>query len=395
MKNQRKKPIILGLLALLLLAGVIKVLTLKNSAKQLQEVFALDDNIITKLVNKESTKNHDEVLAKIDKLFNKMMGDQDKRLLRLERQNQALMAEIKLLKSPPQQGLLRERLVYLYPYDPLVKFPAYVWQLWKHGLNDERFEQQYKDGEAQWAWKNPGFVHELFNDDTAHTMVRYLYREMPEVIAAYEKLPEVILKMDFFRYLILYAKGGVYLDIDTYPLQPIPNWIPENVSPDELGMIFAVESENNAANWRDDTHRRLQFGQFVIQAKPGHPILREAIAQIVELTQRRARAQPNPDDRLTLPGNANEKQLEISKWTGAGLWTDVVFHYFNDWVLSLVFQAMLWKDFHGLKKPKLVLDILVLPIKLFALEVAIPKDGKIDDPLAFVKHYSAGIWKNA
>ena len=43
----------------------------------------------------------------------------------------------------------------------------------------------------------PGFVHELFNDDTAHTMIKYLYRQIPEVINAFEALPEVILRMDF------------------------------------------------------------------------------------------------------------------------------------------------------------------------------------------------------
>lgn len=394
MKNQRKRPILVGLLVLVVLGVVLRLTTSKALSKQLQELFQHDDNLISKMVNRELTKNHDEVLAKIDKLFNKIMTEQDKRLTRLERQNQLLLDEVRLLKLPPEKGTLRERLTYLFPYDPLVKFPAYVWQLWKHGLNDDRFDQQYKDGEAQWAWKNPGFVHELFNDDTAHTMIKYLYRQVPEVVQTYEKLPEVILKMDFFRYLILFAKGGVYADIDTYPLQPIPNWIPENVLPDELGMILLVELENNAANWKEDSHRRLQFGQFVLQAKPGHPVLREIIARIIEHTIRKLNSLLS-DERLRLPGHANDKQLEILKWTGAGVWTDVVFHYFNDWVQSLVFQLVSWKDFRGLKKPKLVSDVLVMPIKLFALDHAIPKDGKIEDPLAFVKHYSAEIWKNA
>lgn len=104
------------------------------------------------------------------------------------------------------------------------------------------------------------------------------------MIEAFELLPETIMKMDFFKYLILYAKGGVYADIDTYPLQPIPNWTPENVSPLDIGMIIAIESDSSSPDWRKEQIRRLQFGQFVIQAKPGHPILREAIAQIIEQT---------------------------------------------------------------------------------------------------------------
>ena len=107
---------------------------------------------------------------------------------------------------------------------------------------------------------------------------------MPEVVKAYELMPEIVLRMDFFRYLILFAKGGVYADIDTYPLQPVPNWIPENVSPLELGMIISVETDSNLNNWRQELARRLRFGQFIMQAKPGHPILREIISRITEKT---------------------------------------------------------------------------------------------------------------
>ena len=92
-------------------------------------------------------------------------------------------------------------------------------------------------------------------------------------------------KNGFFRYLILFAKGGVYADIDTFPIQPIPNWIPENVSPLDIGLIVGVESDSNSPNWRSESVRRLQLGQFVMQSKPGHPILREIIAQIVLYTK--------------------------------------------------------------------------------------------------------------
>lgn len=81
------------------------------------------------------------------------------------------------------------------------------------------------------------------------------------------------------------------------------------------------------------------------------------------------------------------------KWTGGGIWTDVIMNYFNDYIKSSIYQQITWKEFHNLKIPKLVSDILVLPISSFASDLEIPKDGKIEDPLAFVKHYSAKIWK--
>ncbi|KAK6458251.1 uncharacterized protein RJT20DRAFT_126230 [Scheffersomyces xylosifermentans] len=394
--NSRKRPILITFFVIVALVVVTRFTTSRNSAKNFQEILQNlpNENVLglKNLIYNENEKSQDEFLAKLDKQNKKYFQAQEQRLAKLEKQNEILINEIKALKTPPAQASLRERLIFLYPYDAAARFPAYIWQSWKHGLNDEHFNEKYREGETQWAWKNPGFVHELFNDDTAHTMIKFLYHQVPEVIEAYEIMPEVILRMDFFRYLILYAKGGVYADIDTYPLQPIPNWIPENVSPDELGMIISIETDSNSPNWRSESVHRLQFGQFVIQAKPGHPILRDTIASIVERTLSKRNALLE-SEKLKLTGSSNQRSLEISAWTGSGLWTEIVLKYFNDYIQSSIYQKITWKEFHDLKIPKLVSDILILPINSFASEIEIPKDGKITDPLAFVKHYAAKIWK--
>ncbi|GME78240.1 unnamed protein product [Ambrosiozyma monospora] len=223
-----------------------------------------------------------ELAKKLNELTEKLLDDQEVRLKKLEKDRLQLEKQLNELRRPHQDATLRERLAYMFPYDQDRKFPAYIWQSWKYGLNDERFGPKYKKGEEQWAVKNPGFVHELFNDDTSNAIVHYVYMNIPEVVRAYELMPHVVLKMDFFRYLMLFAKGGVYADVDTLPLQPIPNWIPENVEPSEIGMIIAIQSDPNSQDWREHYARRLQFGNWVIQAKPGHPILREMIATVLE-----------------------------------------------------------------------------------------------------------------
>ncbi|EER34014.1 hypothetical protein CTRG_02832 [Candida tropicalis MYA-3404] len=374
-------PIILTLTILGLIITFFSFPSL-NGGKDIQEVISNLPNDkmlgLSNLLSTENTKNQGELLAKIEKLHAKFFEEQNERLVRIEKQNKKLLEEIKLLKAPPATASIRDKLTFLYPYDADARFPAYVWQTWKHGLNDERFDERYKEGERQWAYKNPGFVHELFNDDTAHAMVKHLFKQVPEVIQAFEKLPEVVLKMDFFRYLILFAKGGVYADIDTFPIQPIPNWIPENVSPLDIGLIVSVESDSNSPNWRQDSVRRLQFAQFVMQSKPGHPILREIIAQIIEYTKNM--------DTLELGGNTNEKSLTIMKWTGSARFTDVIFQYWNDYLLSGIFESINWQQLHNLNIPKLMGDVLVLPQNSFAA-----KDEK--DQLAFAKHYGDKIYK--
>ncbi|CAX41078.1 alpha-1,6-mannosyltransferase, putative [Candida dubliniensis CD36] len=378
---RRHIPLILTFTILGLLLTFFGFSSFKG-AKDIQEVISNlpNDKILglSNILTTENSKNQGELLIKIEKLHNKYYKDQEERLKKIEKQNNEILQEIHLLKSPPSYASIRDKLTFVYPYDAEVRFPAYIWQTWKHGLNDEKFDEKYREGERQWAYKNPGFVHELFNDDTAHTMVKYLYRQIPEVINAFESLPEVILKMDFFRYLILFAKGGVYADIDTYPIQPIPNWIPENVSPLDIGLIVGIENDSNSPNWRSESVRRLQLGQFVMQSKPGHPILREIIAQIVLYTK-----------KLEVPelnGNPNAKAISIMKWTGSGRFTDVVFQYLNDYILSSIYESINWQHLHNLQVPKLLGDILVLPKMSFSAE-----DEK--NPLSFVKHYGDKIYK--
>lgn len=400
-RNKTKRTIYtsLAIVFLLLLGGrFLLTHTLKNGGKNLQEVLAnLPNESVMGILNmifNENEKQQDELLNKLNRLQKENMEKQMELLKQIQAKQDYIIDQLQIMKKPADDLSLRDKLSFLFPYDPKLKFPAYIWQSWKHGLNDERFDEKYRQGETQWAWKNPGFVHELFNDDTSSTIIRHLYNKIPEIVAAYDALPELILKMDFFRYLILYAKGGVYADIDTHPLQPVPNWIPDNVSPNEIGMIIAIESEMDTADWKEENHRRLQFGQFVIQAKPGHPILREVIAQITTNTLTSKRELESNDEKLELLGSPAQKSLTILKWTGAGIWTDVVMRYFNDYLQSSIFQKVTWKDFYGMSIPRLVSDVLILPKASFASEIEIPKDGKISDPLAFVKHHAAKIWKS-
>lgn len=353
----------------------------------------LDNNLFGLKLNDQM-----EISKKLDEIAEKLLEQQEKRLLQLEDDKNRLERQLNEMKKPSPDLSLREKLAFIYPYDQNQKFPAYVWQTWKFGLNDDRFGKEYKQGEEQWAVKNPGFVHELFNDDTSRAIIRYLYRSIPEIVKVYDSLPHVILRVDFFRYLILFAKGGVYADVDTLPLQPIPNWIPENVDPAELGMIIGIESDPIDKNWRKYYTRRLQFANWVIQAKPGHPILREIIAAITDITLEKL----NNNENRIRNENDDEFMLDIMNWTGDGLFTDVIFRYFNDYVLSGIFSKVTWKDFTKMEVPKLVSDVLVLPVNSFGAgekefdelpDNAIQSDQ--DHQLAFVKHYKHQVFKQS
>lgn len=343
-----------------------------------------------------------EISNKLDKLTQKLFEQQENRLNKLEEDKNRLEVQLSRLNKPPNDLTLREQLAFVYPYDNKQKFPAYIWQCWKYGLYDERFGKDYKLGEEQWAIQNPGFIHELFNDDTLNAIIRYLYINIPDVVKAFESLPHKLLKMDFFKYLILFAKGGVYADVDTLPLKPIPNWLPENVDPTELGMIISIEYDlnlneedlNDENEWKNHYARKLQFANWIIQSKPGHPILREMIASITEFTINKI----NKHQVFIGDERTNKFMLEVMNWTGDGRWTDVILSFFNDYVQSGIFQKITWKDFTRMEEPKLVSDVLVLPINSFNVgantnDPLKTKPRNENDALAFVKHYRDGVFK--
>ncbi|KAK3065624.1 hypothetical protein LTS18_002605, partial [Coniosporium uncinatum] len=172
---------------------------------------------------------------------------------------------------------LRDQLEYQFPYDPQSKFPAYIWQTWKYTPASGEFEENFREPEASWTLMHPTFIHEVVTDSVALHLMRHLYASVPEVLEAYNALPLPVMKADFFRYLILLARGGIYSDIDTAALKSATEWVPSEVPRDSYGMVIGVEADPDRDDWAQWYSRRIQFCQWTIQSKPGHPILRDIV----------------------------------------------------------------------------------------------------------------------
>lgn len=276
---------------------------------------------------------------------------------------------------------LTEKLEYQYPYDVETKFPAYIWQTWKYGPAESKFS--FRGQESSWSELHPGFVHEVITDAVAANMVKLFYAGVPEVLEAYAALPLPVLKADFFRYLILLARGGVYSDIDTTALKSAVEWIPESVPRNAIGLVIGVEADPDREDWHEWYSRRIQFCQWTIQSKPGHPVLREVVAHITTETLKRKRS----------GGLKHFKTLDVIEFTGPAVWTDAIMEYFNDaryFDLSNSKGAIDWQNFTGMETPKKVGDVVVLPITSFSPGVAQMGAGEVDDAMAFVQHEFEG-----
>ena len=276
---------------------------------------------------------------------------------------------------------LRERLKFHFPYERESKFPAYIWQTWKVGPDSGDFEARLRPFEASWSSLHPGFVHEVITDQAAVHLINYLFASVPEIVQAYEAMPLPVIKADFFRYLILLARGGIYSDIDTKALRSAADWLPEKLDRSTVGLVIGVEADPDRPDWKDWYARRIQFCQWTIQAKPGHPILRDIVATITEDTLAMKKT-----GKLK-KGQAPRK--DIMEYTGPGVWTDAIFSYLNNreyFDFTSRKTNVTYSDFFNIREHKRMGDVIVLPITSFSPGVGQMGAEGPEHPMAFVKH---------
>jgi len=279
---------------------------------------------------------------------------------------------------------LRQQLAYQFPYDLKNKFPNYIWQTWKYTPASGEFEENFRGAEASWTELHPGFIHQVITDHAALHVLRHLYSAVPDILEAYNALPRPVLKADFFRYLILLARGGIYTDIDTAAIKSAVDWVPAEVPRSSYGLVIGIEADPNREDWAQWYSRRIQFCQWTIQAKPGHPVLREIVAKITEDTLRRRKE-----------GTLNNDDVNnVVEFTGPAIWTDVIMRFFNDpeyFNMSASKGNITWRQFTGITQAKKVGDVVVLPITCFSPGIQTMGAGEDDDPMAFVKHLFEGM----
>lgn len=355
-----------------------------SKAADLQKLLQNLPKEISQSINLAAThqKSDADLIKSFENLANDLKKKQEDQARELERHRQDLDKKLQELKLSPEHATLREQLAYHFRYDERKRFPAYIWQI--SGVSGASQLESLENQEKDWRDKNPGFVHEIVTDEMMNALVRHYFASVPNVIEAYNALPSKILKLDFFKYLILLARGGVYADMDTNPLQPVPNWIPENIDPGDVGLIVGVEHDAESPDWRSRYVRRLQLGTWIIQAKPGHPVIREVVAKVTEITlQRQAEGTLNINLR---------NDMNIMTWTGSGLWTDVIFTYLNDYLRSGSTDRITWGWFHQLKEPRKIADILAFPPFSFNAPETTAND---DERKAWylIRHQSKKSWK--
>jgi len=121
---------------------------------------------------------------------------------------------------------------------------------------------------------NPGWEYTLMDDAD---ILEFIKRNYPQsILDIYNKInPEYgAARADFFRYLLIYKEGGVYLDIKSNMRIP-------------LDMILRPDDQYLLTHWKRRNYSGLlgntygEFQQWQVIAAPGHPYLYRVIEEVI------------------------------------------------------------------------------------------------------------------
>jgi autotransporter strand-loop-strand O-heptosyltransferase len=120
---------------------------------------------------------------------------------------------------------------------------------------------------------NPEFEYRFYNDEDCYNFVKNNYDE--ETLDLYSTINPKYgsCKADFFRYLLMYKVGGVYLDIKSSTTAPLKNTI---LPTDEF-----ILSHWSGRDWSMElNYEHGEFQNWHIICIPNHPFLRDTIERV-------------------------------------------------------------------------------------------------------------------
>lgn len=265
--------------------------------------------------------------------------------------------------------------------------PRKIWQTWKTG--PLAFEQRDSDSAKTWPAKNPTYRYEVLTDDNSNQYVEWHYGihgfNRPDIVQLYREVNITIIKADLLRYLVMYAEGGVYADIDVECLRPVDRFIPERYSEHDIDMIIGVEiDEPEYANHPVLGSKCKSFCQWTFAAKPRLPVMMRLIENIQDWLHDLSKQKRVPVGQLQLDFN------EVISGTGPSAFTQAVLEQMTAQNHG---KKVTWDPFHNLAESRLVNGILVLNVEAFAAGQGHSDSGNHDSRGALVKHhYHASGW---
>ena len=168
---------------------------------------------------------------------------------------------------------------------------------------------------------NPEFEYYLYSDEASY---KYIEENFPqEVLDTFKSLKPGAYKSDLWRYCILYKKGGVYLDIKYFTLEPLKNILAK--SP---GMFIKDQG------WSENQYNCFYNGAMM--TAPNNVVFKHCIDEIVQNCKMR---QYNANDLDVTGPCVFGRQL---KKYDVQTWSNTRFTYRREYMYGLIIDCIMY-----------------------------------------------------
>lgn len=269
-------------------------------------------------------------------------------------------------------------------------FPQKIWQTWKVDPID--FEERDAVNARTWVNKNPEMRYEVLTDANDLTYVEEHFGpnglNRPDIVDFYRTVNLPIIKADLLRYMVMYADGGVYADIDVEALKPVNRFIPERYNEKDIDMIVGVEIDQPFFQKHPILGKKsMSFCQWTIISRPHQPVMLKLIENIMHWLKGVAHQQGVPLGRVQLDFD------QIISGTGPSAFTIALLEQMNKVSKKERGPKVTWDSFHNMDESKVVGRVLVLDVEAFCAGQGHSNSGNHDARGALVKHhYHASNW---
>ncbi|RKU46878.1 hypothetical protein DL546_009093 [Coniochaeta pulveracea] len=273
---------------------------------------------------------------------------------------------------------------------PRADFPKKIWQSWK--VHPFDFEDKNKKVARSWVDINRDWRYEVLTDQNSMQYVEFHFGpegfNRPDIVDFYRDVKDHIVKADLLRYIIMYAEGGVYADIDVQALKSMAKFIPPHYNVADIDMVIGVEIDE--PDWKDHPilgPKSMSFCQWTFMSKPQTPVMMRLIEHIMTWLTGVAKEQNKPISEVELNFD------QIISGTGPSAFTEAIMTEMNILAEKNNEKKVTWDDFHDLMESTIRSRVLVLTVEAFAAGQGHSDSGNHASKPALVKHhYHASNW---
>ena len=148
--------------------------------------------------------------------------------------------------------------------------PKIIHQIWIQGK--DKIPDKFKDNLIKVKTMNKNWEHIIWDEKS----IKEFLKQNPIWLRTYNELDHVTQKADYARYVILYKKGGVYLDIDVEVVKPLEGLFKEFPNSSLYVSDFSSNIFENYTTCR--SLRCLNNG--IIISSIGNPVMKKMVDEI-------------------------------------------------------------------------------------------------------------------